>query len=51
MRDDGHTIGVHCHEHVRHSERDLPWLRDDTRAALDELRRGRRQSPTNTSCD
>jgi peptidoglycan/xylan/chitin deacetylase (PgdA/CDA1 family) len=37
MRDDGHTIGLHCHEHVRHSDRDVEWLRDDTRAALDEL--------------
>jgi peptidoglycan/xylan/chitin deacetylase (PgdA/CDA1 family) len=37
IRDDGHTIGLHCREHVRHSERDLEWLRDDTRAALDEL--------------
>jgi peptidoglycan-N-acetylglucosamine deacetylase len=37
MRDDGHTIGLHCHEHVRHSERDVNWLRDDTRVALDEL--------------
>jgi peptidoglycan/xylan/chitin deacetylase (PgdA/CDA1 family) len=37
IRDDGHTIGLHCYEHVRHSERDLDWLRDDTRAALDGL--------------
>ncbi len=37
MRDDGHTIGLHCHEHARHSERDLHWLRDDTRTALDQL--------------
>jgi peptidoglycan/xylan/chitin deacetylase (PgdA/CDA1 family) len=37
IRDDGHVIGLHCHEHVRHSERDLDWLRDDTRAALDGL--------------
>jgi len=37
MRDDGHVIGLHCHDHVRHSERDLDWLRDDTTAALDEL--------------
>jgi peptidoglycan-N-acetylglucosamine deacetylase len=37
MRDDGHVIGLHCREHVRHSERDLAWLRDDTRTALDEL--------------
>jgi peptidoglycan/xylan/chitin deacetylase (PgdA/CDA1 family) len=37
VRDAGHTIGLHCHEHVRHSDRDLEWLRDDTCAALDEL--------------
>jgi peptidoglycan/xylan/chitin deacetylase (PgdA/CDA1 family) len=37
IRDDGHTIGLHCREHVRHSDRDLAWLRDDTRAALDQL--------------
>jgi peptidoglycan/xylan/chitin deacetylase (PgdA/CDA1 family) len=37
MRADGHTIGLHCGEHVRHSERDLEWLRDDTRVALGEL--------------
>ena len=37
MRDDGHTIGLHCHEHVRHSDRDVEWLRADTREALDEL--------------
>jgi peptidoglycan-N-acetylglucosamine deacetylase len=37
IRDDGHTIGLHCREHVRHSERDVDWLREDTRRALDEL--------------
>jgi peptidoglycan-N-acetylglucosamine deacetylase len=37
IRDDGHTIGLHCREHIRHSERDLDWLRDDTRVALDGL--------------
>jgi peptidoglycan/xylan/chitin deacetylase (PgdA/CDA1 family) len=37
MRDEGHTIGLHCCAHVRHSERDLDWLRDDTRTALDQL--------------
>ena len=37
IRDDGHTIGLHCCEHLRHSQRDLNWLRDDTRAALDGL--------------
>jgi peptidoglycan/xylan/chitin deacetylase (PgdA/CDA1 family) len=37
IRDDGHTVGLHCHEHLRHSRRDIDWLRADTRAALDEL--------------
>jgi peptidoglycan-N-acetylglucosamine deacetylase len=37
IRDDGHTIGLHCREHLRHSGRDVNWLRDDTRVALDEL--------------
>jgi len=37
MRDDGHTIGLHCHDHFRHTERDVDWLRADTSAALDEL--------------
>lgn len=37
IRGAGHTIGLHCREHVRHSERDVQWLRDDTRMALDEL--------------
>jgi peptidoglycan/xylan/chitin deacetylase (PgdA/CDA1 family) len=37
IRDEGHTIGLHCREHVRHSTRDVDWLRDDTRAALDDL--------------
>jgi peptidoglycan/xylan/chitin deacetylase (PgdA/CDA1 family) len=37
IRADGHTIGLHCGEHVRHSQRDLDWLRDDTRTALGEL--------------
>lgn len=38
MRAAGHTIGLHCDEHIRHSERDLAWLRDDTRRALGRLR-------------
>jgi peptidoglycan-N-acetylglucosamine deacetylase len=37
IRDEGHTIGLHCREHVRHSARDIDWLRHDTRTALDEL--------------
>ena len=26
MREEGHTVGLHCDEHVRHSERDVAWL-------------------------
>jgi peptidoglycan/xylan/chitin deacetylase (PgdA/CDA1 family) len=35
---DGHTIGLHCDEHVRHSERDAEWCAADTRRALGRLR-------------
>lgn len=35
--DEGHTIGLHCDEHVRHSERDEQWGRRDTSAALARL--------------
>jgi peptidoglycan-N-acetylglucosamine deacetylase len=38
MREDGHVVGLHCDEHVRHTERDLTWLRKDTRRALERLR-------------
>jgi peptidoglycan/xylan/chitin deacetylase (PgdA/CDA1 family) len=37
MLGEGHTVGLHCAEHVRHSDRDLEWLRRDTAAALDQL--------------
>jgi peptidoglycan/xylan/chitin deacetylase (PgdA/CDA1 family) len=37
IRGDGHTIGLHCGEHVRHSQRDVAWLRHDTQTALDVL--------------
>lgn len=33
----GHTIGLHCYEHVRHSERDQEACRDDTESALRTL--------------
>ncbi len=33
-RSAGHTIGLHCHEHVRHSTRDQAWIEADTREAL-----------------
>lgn len=34
IRADGHTIGLHCSEHVRHHRRDRAWLQADTRDAL-----------------
>jgi peptidoglycan/xylan/chitin deacetylase (PgdA/CDA1 family) len=34
---DGHTVGLHCDEHVRHSERDADWCAADTRRALGRL--------------
>ncbi|HEX3616495.1 MAG TPA: polysaccharide deacetylase family protein [Solirubrobacteraceae bacterium] len=34
VREAGHAIGLHCHEHVRHSTRDRAWLESDTREAL-----------------
>jgi peptidoglycan/xylan/chitin deacetylase (PgdA/CDA1 family) len=33
----GHTVGLHCDEHVRHSERDADWCAVDTRSALHRL--------------
>lgn len=37
MRSEGHAIGLHCDEHVRHSERDAGWCRRDTDSALRRL--------------
>ncbi len=37
MLDAGHTVGLHCNQHVRHSHRDLDWLRRDTAVALELL--------------
>jgi peptidoglycan/xylan/chitin deacetylase (PgdA/CDA1 family) len=34
----GHAVGLHCHEHIRHSERSVEWGRGDTARALDTLR-------------
>ncbi len=34
---DGHAVGLHCDEHVRHTDRDEAWLRRDTAAALERL--------------
>lgn len=38
MRDEGHTVGLHCDQHERHSNHTIGWLRRDTVAALDHLR-------------
>ena len=37
MLAEGHHVGLHCLEHVRHSQRDAAWLRRDTTAALSLL--------------
>ena len=37
MLADGHQVGLHCDQHVRHSERDQAWLASDTDAALARL--------------
>jgi peptidoglycan-N-acetylglucosamine deacetylase len=34
---DGHAVGLHCDEHVRHSTRDAAWGRTDTERALQRL--------------
>ena len=34
----GHTVGVHCDQHIRHSDRDRAWLTADTDRALRALR-------------
>ncbi len=31
---EGHEVGLHCHDHDRHSSRSLPWGRRDTGRAL-----------------
>lgn len=36
---EGHTVGLHCGEHIRHTERDLEWGQRDTARALGTLRR------------
>jgi peptidoglycan/xylan/chitin deacetylase (PgdA/CDA1 family) len=38
MLREGHTVGLHCEEHVRHSERDRDWCRRDADRGLDRLR-------------
>jgi peptidoglycan/xylan/chitin deacetylase (PgdA/CDA1 family) len=37
MRRDGHAIGLHCEEHVRHTDRDQRWVETDTATALGRL--------------
>jgi peptidoglycan/xylan/chitin deacetylase (PgdA/CDA1 family) len=39
MLREGHSVGLHCGEHVRHTERDESWLRRDTAGALALLAR------------
>ena len=39
MQSEGHTVGLHCEQHIRHSERDVEWLRKDATAALGRLAR------------
>lgn len=39
MLAEGHAVGLHCDEHVRHSERDRAWGESDTARALQRLRR------------
>jgi peptidoglycan/xylan/chitin deacetylase (PgdA/CDA1 family) len=33
----GHAVGLHCDEHVRHSERDAEWCAADTARALQHM--------------
>jgi peptidoglycan/xylan/chitin deacetylase (PgdA/CDA1 family) len=37
MQSGGHSVGLHCDEHVRHSSREAGWLRADTELALQRL--------------
>lgn len=37
MLDEGHAVGLHCDEHVRHGTRDEAWLHRDTTTALARL--------------
>ena len=38
MRREGHAIGLHCDQHVRHSSRDQAWCAHDADSALERLR-------------
>ena len=35
---EGHSIGLHCGEHVRHAAREIGWCREDTSRALVQLK-------------
>ncbi len=37
IRQGGHTVGLHCDQHVRHSSCSISWGRADTRRALARL--------------
>lgn len=39
MRDEGHAVGLHCDEHLRHPSRDRAWCERDTDQALTRLRK------------
>jgi peptidoglycan/xylan/chitin deacetylase (PgdA/CDA1 family) len=38
MRHDGHAVGLHCDQHVRHTTRDKAWCERDADRALERLR-------------
>ncbi len=38
MRREGHAVGLHCDQHVRHSSRDKVWCERDVDRALKRLR-------------
>lgn len=38
MRREGHAVGMHCDQHVRHSSRDRAWCARDADRALERLR-------------
>jgi peptidoglycan/xylan/chitin deacetylase (PgdA/CDA1 family) len=38
MLDEGHSLGLHCEQHVRHSSREIAWGREDAARATARLR-------------
>ncbi|MDQ6835930.1 MAG: polysaccharide deacetylase family protein [Actinomycetota bacterium] len=38
MLHEGHTVGLHCEEHIRHGERDADWCARDADRGLGRLR-------------